>query len=74
MKVIAGHEMKNAVACSLAEVLTVICEDVPTYALVDHMAFRQCFIPLPLSSAGTILFYQTGYGSLIQHISRCPLC
>lgn len=63
MKVIVGHGIK--LGCSLAEVLTVICENVPADALIDHMAFRQSFIPLPLSSAGTVLRDQTGYGSLI---------
>lgn len=63
----------HKIYCSQADVLTVICENVPTYALIDHMAFRQGLIPFPLSTAGAVLCDQAGYGSLIKHISRCPL-
>lgn len=57
----------------LYKTLTVICEDVPTYSLIDHMTFRQGVVPLPVSTASTVLCDQTGYSSLIQHVSRCPL-
>ncbi len=55
-------------------VLTVICENVAADALINHMTFRQRLLTLPLSSACAVLCDKTSYGSLIQHISRCPLC
>lgn len=63
----------HKIYCSDADVLTVICENVPTDALIDHVAFGKCLIPFPLSSTGAVLCDQTGYGSLVQHISWRPL-
>lgn len=56
-----------------AAVLTVVCENVSTDALIDHMAFGQRLIPLPLGPTGAVLCDQTRYGSLVQHIRWRPL-
>lgn len=55
-------------------VLTVISEYVPTDTLIHNVTLREHLISLSLNSAGAVLCDQTGYGSLIQNVSWCPLC